>query len=342
MDILNNPYRGAGLDNPDLAGIPYPSTDAETPLALIARCPEARETPLVTHELFGTRAWIKDESGRMGLGSFKALGAAYVIAHLARETGATPMTGALRGRTFVTSSAGNHGLSVAAGARVFGARGVIYLSHEVPEGFARRLEAEGAEVVREGRDYAASMEAAQRAARENDWTLLLDTSWGGYTELPHRLMEGYLVMAAEAARQIPEPPTHILLQAGVGGLAGALAAYFRKVWGDDPRIVVVEPDRAPALHHSIREGRSVLTEGATSDMGRLDCKEPSLIALKGLARDADAFALISEEEAFAVLEPLEAIGLPTSTSGGAGLAALAQLEPGPDARVLAILSEGPA
>tara|TARA_R110002072_G_scaffold93640_1_gene207464 strand:+ start:62 stop:298 length:237 start_codon:yes stop_codon:yes gene_type:complete len=76
-------------------------------------------------------------------------------------------------------------------------------------------------------------------------------------------------------------------------------------------------------------------------MGRLDCKEASLIALKGLARDADDFALISEDEANAALPGLTAMGLSTSQSGGAGLAALAHLGLGADARVLCILSEGP-
>ena len=342
MQILTNPHRGRGLETAELAEVPFPSTDAETPLALLSRCPVASETPLAEHELFGTRIWVKDESNRMNLGSFKALGAAYVIAHIAAATGKEDLSQALAGRTFVTSSAGNHGLSVAAGARAFGANAAVYLSQEVPESFAKRLEAKDARVVRAGADYTASMQAATQAAETHDWTLLLDTSWQGYTALPHRLMEGYLVMAAETVRQMPEPPTHILLQAGVGGLAGAMAAYFRAHWGDAPEIIVVEPDRAPALHDSIREGRCVLTEGETSDMGRLDCKEPSLIALKGLARDADSFALISEEEAFEVLDSLAKRGLATSTSGGAGLAAVAQMNLGPDARVLTFLSEGPA
>jgi diaminopropionate ammonia-lyase len=154
-------------------------------------------------------------------------------------------------------------------------------------------------------------------------------------------MEGYVVMAAEAARQMPAPPTHILLQAGVGGLAGACAAYFRHVWGDGPHITVVEPEAAPALHGCIDAGRFVPSTGPVSNMGRLDCKEASLIALKGLARDADDFALISEEEASDALPGLAAMGLATSQSGGAGLAALGHLGLDDSARVLCILSEGP-
>ena len=100
-------------------------------------------------------------------------------------------------------------------------------------------------------------------------------------------MEGYLQLAAEAAAQMDAPPTHILLQAGVGGLAAAVAAHARQVWGDGPQIIVVEPEAAPALIESIRAGALTETSGPVSCMGRLDCKTPSMIALNGLARDAD-------------------------------------------------------
>lgn len=326
MDILENPYRGAGLN---VAGAPFPSVDADRPRALLASCPAHGETPLV--QALGLN--IKAESGRMGLGSFKALGAAYVIAHEARQ-------GDISARTYVTASAGNHGMSVAAGAKVFGARAVIYLAETVPADFADRLRDKGATVVVQGADYEASMTAAQAAADKNGWTLLSDSSWDGYIDLPHRLMEGYLVMAAEAGEQMGAAPDAIYLQAGVGGLAGACAAYFRKIWGDAPRIVVVEPAFAPALHGCIEAGAFVAAKGPVSDMGRLDCKEASLIALQGLSRDADAFALISEEEAGAILPKLAAAGLPSSTSGAAGIAAACLAKHDLDARVLCILSEG--
>ena len=91
-------------------------------------------------------------------------------------------------------------MSVAAGARAFGAEAVVYIAETVPESFAERLRARGARVVREGSDYAASMDAALNAANTRGWTLLSDSSWEGYTEAPYILMEGYLQMASEAAR----------------------------------------------------------------------------------------------------------------------------------------------
>jgi diaminopropionate ammonia-lyase len=346
MDHLRNPLRGRGL--PDLG--PMPATDVQGVAALLSACPVHAETPLLdlanlAEEAGAASVFVKDERRRMGLGSFKALGAAYAIAReasLARGSGAWDT--ALAGRVFVTASAGNHGLSVAAGARVFGARAVIFLAETVPESFADRLRGKGAEVRHAGATYEDSMAAAEAAAEAGGWALLSDSSWPGYADMPFRVMEGYLQMAVEAERQMPAAPTHILLQAGVGGMAAAVAAHARSVWGDGPEIVVVEPEAAPALMESIRAGRIVTAEGPVSGMGRLDCKTPSMIALAGLSRDADLFVTVSEADAERAVARLAAEGLRTTPSGAAGLAALFEGLPGlaSGSRVLAILSEGPA
>ena len=326
-----------------LEAVPFPSVDAAAPAKLLARCPKAAQTPLITSEALAEHAklaavYVKDERTRMGLGSFKALGAAYVIARDAEA-------GAVSGQTYVTASAGNHGLSVAAGAAAFSAQAVIYLAETVPEAFADRLRALGAEVRRAGAIYEASMAAAAKDATQNGWTLLSDSSWPGYLDRPHRLMEGYTVLMQEAALQMPEPPSHIFLQAGVGGLAAACAAYARKVWGDAPTIVVVEPEVAPALYASVQAGAPQVTEGPVSEMGRLDCKEPSLIALKGLARDASGFMTISEDEGRLGRDACDSAGLPSTPSGAAGVAGMLAAGSGagpvlsPDTRALVILSE---
>lgn len=347
MRILSNPFRGAGLADWRIDGDPRLETDAGSVRALLAQCPVHAVTPLVdSAELarrFGAGAlYLKDERVRMGLGSFKALGASYAIAAAADRAGGDPAT-ALRGRTYICASAGNHGLSLAAGARVFGAQAVVYLSETVPEGFAARLEAKGAQVMRAGEDYEASLEAAEEAARDNGWMLLSDSTWDGYIEPARQVMAGYLVIGAEVAEQIPEPPTHIFLQAGVGGLASAMAACFRKCWGDAPRIVVVEPESAPCLLESIVAGEPVKAPGPVSTMGRLDCKEPSHLALVELARDADDFVLVSDAECAETIAILEAAGFATTPSGGAGVAALHHagraLGVDDSARVLVIMTE---
>jgi len=344
QDSLINPLRGTGLSGQQI----YPLADVTNVAHLLSQCPAHAPTPLrdipdLARKIGVARFFVKDERGRMGLGSFKALGASYAIARQAADhVEAGNWTNALTGQVFIAASAGNHGLSVAAGARLFGAKAIIYLAETVPDAFADRLRAIGADVVRAGAIYEDSMDAAIVAAEEGQGTLLSDSSWPGYTELPSHVMEGYLQLAAEAENQIDALPTHIILQAGVGGLAAAVAAHARAVWGDAPTIVVVEPDFAPALIESIRAQQLVTANGPVSSMGRLDCKTPSMVALAGLARDADLFVTISEQEAENAVTILAQYGLTTTPSGGAGIAAaLAGLpDMGPDARVMTFLSEG--
>lgn len=338
-----NPWRGTGI----ALAAPMPCDDPSAVSQLLNACPAHAPTRLVSADTLArhlnvARVWVKDERDRMGLGSFKALGAAHAIAREAAAMSPPDWGTALSGRTFVTASAGNHGLSVAAGANIFGAQAVIYLSLTVPEAFATRLRNMGAIVVQEGAQYEESMQAAERAAETNGWTLLSDSSWSEYFDLPYRVMEGYLQLALEAADYMDEVPTHIMLQAGVGGLAAAVAAYARRRWGNDPKIVVVEPAAAPALQDAVKAGALVDSDGPVSSMGRLDCKTASMIALNGLARDADDFVTITEEEVAAAMPVLASFGLETTPSGGAGLAALLAGYPLPqDARIWAILSEGP-
>ena len=356
MRFIANPLRGAGLP----AGIDIADgevcTDAAAAIALYKLCPAAHKTPLTTLSALAADLGlgpisVKDERERMGLGSFKALGAAHAIAKLAAkkvtEGSAADYGDALKGETFVCASAGNHGLSVAAGARIFGANAAVYLADPVPEDFADRLRAKGADVVRAGATYEDSMEAAARDAQANGWRLLSDSSWIGYSDPARDVMEGYLIMAAEAADAIPAPPTHIFLQAGVGGLAAACAAMTRERWGDAVHICVVEPEVAPALIESIEAGKPVTTEGAVSSMGRLDCKEPSHLALKYLAREADGFMTVTEAEAADAVTLYGKHGIATSPSAAAALAGLVTAKAAgaidglaENARILLYVSEG--
>lgn len=359
-NLLHNRFRGGGM--PPQAGLATGevSVDASEPLALLERCPAAVPTPLrdmpeLARALGVTSVLLKDETARMGLGSFKALGAAYVIAREAAHRVDSPddpadrerMAHALEGTVYACASAGNHGLSVAAGARIFGARALIYLADTVPDAFAQRLRRLGAEVVRPGGDYENAMATVAGDADNNGWILLSDSSWPGYTELPIRVMEGYLVSGAEVVDTLDEPPTHVFLQAGVGGLAAAMTTLFRARWGDMPTIVIVEPDAAPAIIESVRAGRPIAATGPASSMGRLDCKEPSHLALGALARGADWFLTISDEQCATTVRLLARLGVETTPSGAAGVAAVQHagarrdaLGLTADSRIVAFVSEG--
>lgn len=354
-ELLANPYIGTGLPDANALEPGQIRTDPGPAIALYGHCPIAQETPLLQPAKLaadfdvGSIA-LKDERGRMELGSFKALGAAHAIAKLAAKAKGDHISrdfqDALAGQTFVCASAGNHGLSMAAGAQVFGANAVVYIADSVPQAFAEQLATKGAKVVRHGANYEASMQAAKRAAIEYDWQLLSDSTWPGYHEPAQDVMEGYLIMGAEIARQIDEPPTHVFLQAGVGGLAAACAATVRDTWGNNPKICVVEPDFAPALMDSIAAGKALVTAGPISNMGRLDCKEPSHLALKYLAEQADYFMTITDAEASAAVATLGAQNIETTPSGVAGFAGFinadrAKLGIGAQSRILVVISEAP-
>lgn len=361
MDVHVNPF--CGREFPPAAELAHGlvRSDPSNVQALLERCPAAAPTPLLTlpslaEQFEVERLDLKDERSRMGLGSFKALGAGHVIARMAadrldgagREVDAEAAATALTGTVFACASAGNHGMSVAATAAVFGAEARIYLSETVPEAFVARLRGRGATVTRAGVDYESSMVAAAAGADQHGWVLLSDSSWPGYVDVPLGVMEGYLAMAAEIVATLEAPATHVLVQAGVGGLAAAVSSLIRAAWGGAPRIVVVEPTAAPALQASIRAGRPVTASGPASSMGRLDCKEPSHLALGELARTADCFVTVNDHEVEATGALLEEHGIATTPSGAAGVSALHHagvdrdvLGIGRGSRVLAIITERP-
>lgn len=360
MELCTNPLRGMGLP-PATVAPGHVSSDASEAMALARQCPAYSPTPLrpmpdLAQALGVASLMLKDESARMGLGSFKALGAAYVIAREAvaassadaASTAGGDLTAALRDRVYACASAGNHGLSVAAGARAFGASAVVYLADSVPEAFAERLRGFGATVVRPGGTYEDAMAAVEQTAGAQGWVLLSDSSWPGYTDIPRIVMEGYLIMAAETVEHVDEPPTHVLLQGGVGGFAAAMTALFRARWGDGPTIIVVEPEAAPCLLESVRGSRPVTVSGPDSTMGRLDCKAPSHLALAELARNADYFVTVDDSQAAETVDLLARHGIATTPSGAAGVAGLQHagehrttLGLSESSRVLAFITERP-
>ncbi|MFK8081248.1 MAG: pyridoxal-phosphate dependent enzyme [Granulosicoccus sp.] len=305
---------------------------------VLNRCPRYRPTPLLCMSDDGIGVWVKDESQRLGLGSFKALGGIYAVAQLLSDalektTGARPQTHELLDDsartvaarlTFVCASAGNHGLAVATGAQLFGAQARIHLSATVPEDFGKRLEGVGAVVCRSGDTYEQSLELAEQDANEVGGVLLADGSWQGYTYPPSLVMEGYTAIARELHDQFTAKnrwPSDIYLQAGVGGMAAAVTLMIRKYWPAQPRIVIVEPVAADCLAISASAGKMVEATGPVSNMGRLDCKAASLLAFDALSVCDVEYMTISDSEAEVAVRSLDYLGLSTSPSGAAGFAA---------------------
>jgi diaminopropionate ammonia-lyase len=254
----------------------------------------------------------KDESQRFHLKSFKALGGAFAVARqlqqrIRQETGNSASIEDLLQRRYpaiveniVISCAtdGNHGRSVAWGCQLFGCGCIIYIHRDVSEGRKQAMEAFGAEVIRIDGNYDASVKQADADAQAHGRIIVSDTSYPGYMDIPRDVAIGYTVMLAEAVEQMQgEIPTHVFIQAGVGGLAAAVCAYFWELWGERrPRFVVVEPEQANCLQQSAVSGKPVAVEGDLETlMAGLSCGEVSLLAWQVLQTGADDFMTLSED-----------------------------------------------
>jgi diaminopropionate ammonia-lyase len=278
-------------------------------------------TPLAALPALAAQAGIgalfyKDEGTRFGLGSFKALGGAYAVFRLlAREielrTGSAAVMAAdltsgkyqdiTQSVTVTCATDGNHGRSVAWGAKMFGARCVIYVHENVSSGRATAIAAYGAEVRRNPGNYDDAVRRAAQDAAANGWFVVSDTSYEGYVDVPRDVMQGYAVMVEEALRQIPGqlPPSHVFVQGGVGGLAAAVCAHLWERLGPKrPRLVVVEPINAACLYESASSGVLTAVHGSLDTiMAGLACGEPSVVAWQLLSDGADDFMAINDEPA---------------------------------------------
>jgi diaminopropionate ammonia-lyase len=279
-----------------------------------------RDLQSIARELGLAAVAFKEEQHRFGLRSFKALGGAYAVKKLAAAPGGPPAA-------VCCATDGNHGRSVAWGAREAGLRCVIYIHEGVSEGRAQAIRGFGAEVRRVGGNYDDSVRIAAADAAREGWTVVSDTSWEGYQDIPRDVMQGYGVMVGEAIAQGgggARPPTHVLVQGGVGGIAAATVAHLWERFGAArPRVVVVEPDKADCLTRSAEQGRVVHLSGDLDTiMAGLSCGEPSPLAWAVLDPGADAFMAIGDAAIAPAMRALAALGVVGGESGVAGLAGL--------------------
>lgn len=282
----------------------------------------------------------KDEASRFGLGSFKALGGAYAVYKLLSrivETEMPPTSSALKSElyeeklkaiTISSATDGNHGRSVAWGAKQFNCRCVIYIHAGVSEGRKEALQELGAEVVRVAGNYDAAVHQCALDSEKNEWFVVSDTSYEGYEDVPRNVMEGYSLIASEIIDQMNGTiPTHVFVQGGVGGVAAAICGTFWLHWKEQrPRFVVVEPDLAACLFESARNGK--LTNVDITDetlMAGLSCGEVSLIAWKVLQDGVSDFFTIPEDLVAPTMRLLaqSKFGDPSIVAGESAIAGLA-------------------
>lgn len=229
--------------------------------------------------------YIKDESFRFGLNAFKVLGASYAI-HQSLEK--SPDI-----KTFCTATDGNHGRAVAWSAKKFGKNSIVFVPKDTTTIRINAIEKEGAKVVQINGNYDEACKKAKNEADKNNWTLIQDTAWKGYLEIPALIMSGYLTLFKELEENLHtslEPKIDIVfLQAGVGSMAAAGIYYYLNKYGAKrPKVIIVEPEEADGILLSFKNNKISTSEGNSNTiMAGLNCETPSLGAWELLKNGSD-------------------------------------------------------
>ena len=235
-------------------------------------------TPLISlnklsKELSLKNIFYKDEDKRFDLKSFKALGGAYAVEKVTKGN---------KDIVVATATAGNHGRSVSWGARRLGLKCKIFISEFVSDARGQAMADLGADVIKVKGNYEKSLIECIKQSTENNWQIVQDVAWRDYIQVPTYTMAGYTVMMKEITDQIHnEKISHIILQAGVGGMAGAMIAGIAKYLNNIPSTIVVEPDSAACVLESIKTGKIEKIDIKTESlMGGMSCGEVSLVPWK--------------------------------------------------------------
>lgn len=323
--------------------------------------------------------WVKDESARLDLGSFKVLGGSYAIFQLIKQhlglngrdvslldLAYWPLRDRVRQMVFAAATDGNHGRGIAWSAAQLGCQSVIYVHKLTSPERIRAIEENGARVVVVDGTYDDAVRQVYQDAQLNGWEVVSDTAWDGYESIPTWVMQGYTTLLSEAQEQLAWQgvgrPTHLFVQAGVGSLAAAAIGFYASLFGEHrPLSIVVEPTRAACLYesalHDEEQPRSVAGDLDTI-MAGLACGSPNPLAWRVLRECADYFAVCPD---YVAAKGMRVYGVPlrgdpfivSGESGAVTLGALMYLmehdgakelrdrmKIGADSQVLLINSEG--
>ena len=354
-DVFENSVINHCINHNKLADAPYPESlnriidpgTIDQAVELIRQWPGYQATPLHTLKDLAKQTGTgmihyKDEGHRFGLGSFKALGGAYAVmcllqeqlsAGLGRVVNFEEVTSGefadlISEITVTTATDGNHGRSVAWGAQQFGCQCVIYIHSEVSHYRQKVIEDFGAKVIRIQGNYDESVHMAAHCAEQNAWFVISDTSYEGYTDPPRNVMSGYCLMMDEVLHQLDGKAdlTHVFIQGGVGGLAGAMNAFiWQKLGPAMPKIIIVEPVLADCLYQSAANGQATIVDISEETlMAGLSCGEVSQLGWTILNHGASDFLTI-EDSLVAPTMKILASGDNKIVAGESAVAGLAAL-----------------
>ena len=269
-----------------------PRHEIDEAYKIISRWDNYSPTPLISlkklsEKLKLNNIFYKDESKRFHLKSFKALGGAYAV---------EKVTKGKKDITISTATAGNHGRSVAWGSKRLGLKCKIFISEYVSEFRAKVMRDFGAEVIRVKGNYDNSLKECIKQSKQNNWQIVQDVAWQDYKLVPRLTMAGYSVTMKEISEQINNQKiSHVILQAGVGGMAAAMVAGIARYLNHVPQIIVVEPESAACVLESIKAGEiKKISIKKESLMGGMSCDEVSMVPWEILKNSVNYCVTVSD------------------------------------------------
>ena len=268
----------------------------------ISRWKNYKATPLLKldklkNNLKLNNVFYKDESKRFHLKSFKALGGAYAVEKISKGK---------KNIIISSATAGNHGRSVAWGAKRLDLKCKIFVSQYVSNSRIKEIKKFGAEVIRVKGDYENSLNECIKLSKKNRWKIVQDVSTKDYKLIPLLTMAGYSIMIKEISKQTNQYITHIFLQAGVGGMAAGVVAGVAKYFKKIPKIIIVEPDRADCVLQSIKSNKlKKIKIKKESIMGGMSCNEMSYIPWQILKKASNFCVSVSDKNVAKTLAMLK-------------------------------------
>ena len=301
--------------NPEKAKEMFPISRARDARKFHRQIPDYHMTPLVAlpnlAQLLGVGGiYVKNESERLHMSSFKVMGGSYAVYNLVKKLlgrenedlsyeylTSKECHDALGNVVFCSATDGNHGRGLAWACQKLNHPCKIYVHSETSQPRIDAIKRFGAEVTVVDGNYDDAVRQAALDAEKNGWYVVSDTSWEGYEEIPTWIMQGYTSILLEAQEQFAgmgiAKPTHVFVQAGVGALAASVVGFYSALFPNDPPLfIVVEPDKAPCIYESIEagDGKCHSVKGDLDTiMAGLACGEPSPIAFDILNNNADIF-----------------------------------------------------
>jgi diaminopropionate ammonia-lyase len=270
-----------------------PKHDIDEAYKIISRWDNYSPTPLISlnklsEKLGLNKIFYKDESKRFHLKSFKALGGAYAVEKVTKGNKEVVVS---------TATAGNHGRSVAWGSKKLGLKCKIFISEYVSEFRAEAMRSFGADVIRVKGNYHNSLKECIKQSKQNNWQIVQDVAWQDYKLVPKLTMAGYSVMMKEISEQINNQQiSHIILQAGVGGMAAAMVAGIARYLDHIPKVIIVEPESAACVLESIKVGKiEKISIKKESLMGGMSCDEVSLVPWEILKNSVSYCVTVSDD-----------------------------------------------